>query len=261
MDIDPVTTAAIHEQLVQIEREENVRVLFACEAGSRAWGFPSADSDYDVRFLYLRPLEWYLSIAPGRDVIERPIDADLDLTGWDLKKALHLLAKSNPPLIEWLRSPTIYWEQGAVAASMRAAIPRFHAPAMSARHYLRMAQRSWSEYTTRAASLKMLFYSLRALLALRWIAEARGAAPTEFICLADALVSDSGLRGTINSLMEIKAGGAEKDRNGDAAPLEQFVQGELARWETDPIPAGGGEGAMDELDAIFRAALRETWDD
>lgn len=261
MDIDSVITAAIHDQLAQIERKENVRVLYACEAGSRAWGFPSADSDYDVRFLYLRPLDWYLTIAPGRDVIERPIDAELDLTGWDLRKALNLLAKSNPPLIEWLRSPAIYWEQGAAAANMRAAIPRFHAPAMSARHYLRMAQRSWSEYTTRAASLKMLFYSLRALLALRWIAEARGAAPTEFTCLTDALVSDPRLRGTINTLIEIKAGGAEKDRSGEAAPLEQFVLGDLAHWETNPIPAGGGEGTMDELDAIFRAALRETWGD
>lgn len=76
----------ILEELKRIEREEGVRILYACESGSRAWGFPSRDSDYDVRFLYIRPVEWYLSIFDKRDVIERPISDRLDINGWDLKK-------------------------------------------------------------------------------------------------------------------------------------------------------------------------------
>lgn len=95
-----MTPDLIRAQLAFIETEENVRVVYACESGSRAWGFPSADSDYDVRFLYLHPRDWYLSVAEKRDVIERPISEGLDLNGWDLRKTLQLFRKSNPPLLE-----------------------------------------------------------------------------------------------------------------------------------------------------------------
>jgi predicted nucleotidyltransferase len=102
--------AAIQTALHALQEEEGVRILYACESGSRAWGFPSRDSDYDVRFIYVRRREWYLSIdlERRRDVIERPVSDQLDLSGWDLRKALQLLRKSNPPLLEWLSSPIVY---------------------------------------------------------------------------------------------------------------------------------------------------------
>ena len=99
---------SIRSHLSEIEVMENVRIAYACESGSRAWGFPSADSDYDVRFLYVRPVEWYLSIDEKRDVIECLVSEGLDINGWDLKKALGLFRKSNPPLLEWLGSPIVY---------------------------------------------------------------------------------------------------------------------------------------------------------
>ncbi len=95
-------------ELERIEKENDVKILFAVESGSRAWGFPSKDSDYDVRFVYMHPVEWYLSIHDKRDVIEYPISDDLDISGWDIKKALQLFAKSNPALLEWIRSPIFY---------------------------------------------------------------------------------------------------------------------------------------------------------
>jgi uncharacterized protein len=97
--------------LSDIEKTHQVKIIYSCESGSRAWGFPSADSDYDVRFLYLHPVDWYLSIEDKRDVIEVPIKNKLDITGWDLRKALQLFRKSNPPLLEWLGSPIVYWER------------------------------------------------------------------------------------------------------------------------------------------------------
>ena len=96
----------VRQALAQVEAERNVRVLFACESGSRAWGFASRDSDYDVRFLYVHRRDWYLSVEDRRDVIEQPIADDLDVSGWELRKALRLLRKSNPPLLEWLKSPS-----------------------------------------------------------------------------------------------------------------------------------------------------------
>ena len=93
----------VRDALAQVEAERKVRVLFACESGSRAWGFASRDSDYDVRFLYVHRRDWYLSVEDRRDVIEQPIANDLDMSGWELRKALRLLRKSNPPLHEWLK--------------------------------------------------------------------------------------------------------------------------------------------------------------
>src|SRR5258708_16293983 len=98
----------VRDALAQVEAERHVRVLFACESGSRAWGFASRDSDYDVRFLYVHQRDWYLSVEDHRDVIELPISDDLDVSGWELRKALRLLRKSNPPLLEWLKSPFVY---------------------------------------------------------------------------------------------------------------------------------------------------------
>lgn len=251
--------ASIQTQLQHIERAEGVRVLFAGEAGSRAWGFPSADSDYDVRFIYLRPLDWYLTIDPGRDVIERPIDASLDITGWDLKKALQLLRKSNPPLMEWLHSPYIYWEQTTAAARMRSLAPAFHAPTLSSRHYLGMARRSWLAYQQKGATLKMLFYTLRALLAVDWIAQGRGVAPTEFSHLVEALLPDPALRALIDSLARVKATSTEKDSAVEAGPVERWVDCELDRWQVEPVTTGVSGGDPGDLDRLFRELLREVW--
>jgi predicted nucleotidyltransferase len=133
----------ILKKLHDIEREDHVLVLYACEAGSRAWGFPSQDSDYDVRFLYVHPTDWYLCIdlERKRDVIERPIDDELDLSGWDLRKALGLFRRSNPPLWEWLKSPIIYLEKSDVAERLRELAPAFYSPVSYYHYYRNQARR------------------------------------------------------------------------------------------------------------------------
>lgn len=95
----------IIEKLQQIEKQENVRILHAVESGSRAWGFESPDSDFDVRFIYVRPRDYYLKLEQTRDVLEFPINDLLDVNGWDLQKALRLLHRSNPSVFEWFKSP------------------------------------------------------------------------------------------------------------------------------------------------------------
>lgn len=84
--IDPAVRCEIGQRLDAVEATESVRLLMAVESGSRAWGFPSPDSDYDVRFIYVRPRDWYLSLVPGRDVIEHAIVDEIDLNGWDVRK-------------------------------------------------------------------------------------------------------------------------------------------------------------------------------
>ena len=177
----PVIEKEIARQIDVIEREEAVRVLYACESGSRAWGFESVDSDYDVRFLYVHPRDWYLSVEERRDVIERPIDGVLDLCGWDLLKALRLFRKSNPQLLEWLVSPIIYRESGSAAPKLRDLAAQYISPRAVAYHYLHMAQGNFREYLRgEDVWTKKYLYVLRPLLAIQWIEQERGIVPMEF---------------------------------------------------------------------------------
>ncbi len=164
-----------------MERDHGVRVLFAVESGSRAWGFPSPDSDYDVRFVYLHPRDWYLSLVERRDVIEIPIDAeDHDISGWDLRKALQLLLRSNPPLYEWLVSPIVYREDGATMAALRRLAETGYAHKTMGWHYLRIADRTYRTHfgSRPEANLKKYFY-VAGRSAPRWLRGARDVAADE----------------------------------------------------------------------------------
>src|SRR5277367_4761827 len=137
---------SVGEELRRIEQAYDVRVLYACESGSRAWGFASQDSDYDVRFLYVHSRDWYLSIEDRRDVIEEPISESLDISGWELRKALRLLRKSNPPLLEWLKSPVVYAEDGTFLAGFRQLAAEYYSPVRCFAHYLHMASGNARQY-------------------------------------------------------------------------------------------------------------------
>ena len=252
--------STIQRHLDEIEQTEQVRIFFACESGSRAWGFPSADSDYDVRFLYVHPIDWYLRIDEGRDVIERPLDQNLDINGWDLKKALHLFRKSNPPLMEWLGSPIVYREVTTVAQQMRALTAVFYSPVASTYHYLQMGRRNFKEYLQgKEVWVKKYFYVLRPLLAARWVEAGYGVVPTEFGVLVDRLITDEELRRAIVDLIAHKRAGAELDAGRRIEPISRYIEQELSRWENQPVPTATGHGETEALNRLFREALLEVW--
>jgi hypothetical protein len=103
-----IPSAEIVSRLEALEAQHGFRIILAVESGSRAWGFPSPDSDFDVRFIYAKPLDDYLSLQPGRDVCEPAMDGLFDFSGWEIRKALNLLLKCNAIASEWLESPIIY---------------------------------------------------------------------------------------------------------------------------------------------------------
>ena len=185
----------INSRLAEIEVNQNIKIVYACESGSRAWGFPSANSDYDVRFIYIRPLDWYLSINEKRDVIEYPLEAELDINGWDLKKALKLLQKTNPPLLEWLGSPIVYLEKSNVAQNMRQLAKEYSLPSVCLYHYLHMARGNFREYLQGdIVWVKKYFYVLRPLLAMIWIENGLGIVPTDFNVVVEKLQLDPELK-------------------------------------------------------------------
>lgn len=224
----------IVENLQKIEAQDDVVIFYACESGSRAWGFPSKDSDYDVRFLYVRPVDWYLSIVEKRDVIERPLTDQLDINGWDLKKALELFRKSNPPLLEWLDSPIIYQERYTVAAQMRELAKTYYSPSACIYHYLHMAQGNVREYLKGdRVWVKKYFYVLRPILAIKWIEQGYGVAPTSFRVLLERVVPAGELKDKITALIEQKSMGDELDYGARIPAISDFIAAELSRLEED----------------------------
>ncbi|MBI4553898.1 MAG: nucleotidyltransferase domain-containing protein [Candidatus Latescibacteria bacterium] len=265
--MDSTIPRHIHNTIVarldHIEVEEDVRIFFACESGSRAWGFPSTDSDYDVRFLSIHPPEWYLSVdmERKRDVIERPINDHLDLNGWDLRKALWLLRKSNPPLLEWLASPIVYREYSAIPQRLRELKARYYSPRACAYHYLHMAKGNYREYLHGARVwLKKYLYVLRPLLAIEWIIRDLGPVPMEFERLIEAVIEDRTLRWAIDQLLEAKKAGDELAVGPRIDPISLYLEEALPRLECLISDTEVRTAPIDELNAVFREGLREMWD-
>jgi predicted nucleotidyltransferase len=239
--------------LAQLETERNVRVLFACESGSRAWGFASRDSDYDVRFLYVHRRDWYLSVEDRRDVIELPIADDLDVSGWELRKALRLLRKSNPPLFEWLKSPIVYRHDPVFAVEFGALAAEFYSPRRCFAHYLHMAFGNWRDYLRgrESVSLKKYLYVFRPLLACRWIERQLGPVPMRFAQLVEGVLDEAEVRVALDELVVRKQAGVELAAAPPVAALSRFLEAELPRLEAlrEPDEVAGD---VEELNGFFR---------
>lgn len=227
----------ISEKLDEIEKKEGVRILHAVESGSRAWGFASSDSDYDVRFVYVRPKADYLRLDEPRDVIEWQLDEVLDINGWDLKKALKQFAKGNATLFEWSGSPIIYrttedWNH------VRETAKQYFSEKSAIYHYYGTANSTLQEYLQgETVRYKKYFYALRPLLAARYIERYHEAPPVLF---AELLKMDMNLelRTAIEELLEIKKQTTEKEENPHLPVIKRFIETETARQKkiADGLP-------------------------
>ena len=175
----------------------------AIEFGSRAWGFASPDSDYDVRFIYVRKKEDYLKLEGVRDVIEWRLDETLDINGWDIKKALQLLHKSNPTVFEWCASPIVYMEREEFGW-LKELLPDYFSVKKSLFHYWHMAETNYREYLkSEVVRVKKYFYVLRPLMAAKWILDKKSAPPMLFDDLVAAELEDD-LKPELMRLLELK---------------------------------------------------------
>ncbi|WDF78812.1 nucleotidyltransferase domain-containing protein [Mucilaginibacter sp. KACC 22773] len=200
----------ILQKLLELEQSENIKILYACESGSRAWGFASPDSDFDVRFIYSRPANDYLSIVEMPDVVGLPVNEVLDIGGWDLKKTLKLFMKSNAPLYEWLQSPIVYRQDDVFADELRSLMPGYFSLRSAGNHYLSMAHNTLrNDLQAEEVKLKRYFYALRPALACRWIVEKQTVPPMEFDKLR-VLLADNKIQDAIDVLLAQKQMADEK---------------------------------------------------
>ncbi|MCF6153735.1 MAG: nucleotidyltransferase domain-containing protein [Candidatus Brocadia sp.] len=249
-------------RLNNVETKERVKILYACESGSRAWGFPSANSDYDVRFLYLHPKDWYLSIdlEQKQEVIERPINDQIDLCGWDLRKALWLFRKSNPPLLEWLGSPIVYWEKYSIATQMRQLAKTYYSPKACMYHYLHMARGNYREYLKgEQVWIKKYFYVLRPILAINWLERGWGIVPTDFRVMVNQLFNSGELKREIEKLINAKMLGEELDYGPRIPVISNFIDSEIERLEGRQFTDSTHQCSADQLNSLFISALDEIW--
>ncbi|MCA8881287.1 MAG: nucleotidyltransferase domain-containing protein [Rhodobacteraceae bacterium] len=247
----------VRAALAQIAAEEQVRVLFAVESGSRAWGFASPDSDFDIRFVFVRPVARYLALRPDRDVIERPLRDELDIAGWDLRKALNLLLKPNPVLLEWLGSPIRYlWEDPAAQRLAQLAAETEHVRACTA-HYARLAKGAWEDHVAgrETVSLKGYLYVARASLCVGWIVARRvGPPPVRLRALLAAGMADPETCAEIAALMAEKSAAGEGATGRRRPRLDRYYRAMQDRGRVLP-PGPRPDSLAERADRLFREVV------
>ena len=213
----------IIRELHQIEMTENVRIIMAIESGSRAWGFESVDSDYDVRFIYVRNEEDYLRLEGVRDVIEWQLDEVLDINGWDLQKALRLLYKSNATVSEWCASPIVYMAREEFL-ELKDILPQYFSPKKAMFHYLSSASGNYRQWLKDdEVKLKKYFYVLRPILAAKWIAKRKTAPPMLFEELMYAELEEE-LIPTVEKLLVMKKSMGEMGTAPKIQVLNDYIE-------------------------------------
>lgn len=250
----------IQQEIGKIEAARGIRILFACESGSRAWGFPSPDSDWDVRFIYARPQAEYLSLREQKDTLDFAIKEDLDLAGWDIRKTLQLIGRSNATPAEWLQSPSIYSEVEGFREACFSEATRHYNPHGAYAHYIGLATGSFKkiENAEQGAKLKTWFYVLRPLLAAKWIRDQATVPPMEFAPLMLAGCHDN-MQQLLSDLIAQKAQLDESATLPIPADIESYARALYTELDADRanIPQHAREG-WEALDASFLSWTSST---
>jgi uncharacterized protein len=227
-DIHSIVTAKLQE----LASTEQIIILHACESGSRAWGFPSPDSDYDVRFIYLRPLAWYLSIDDRPDTIDLPVNSLLDINGWDLRKALKLFKGSNSAIYEWIQSPIIYRAHSHLTQELLNLANNYYSCRAGIHHYLNMTIGCYREHLqSDTIKLKKYFYALRPILAAKWIVTHRTFPPMVLNSLLELISDRPDILTEIDRLLTIKKTANEATTIPVVPLLNEFIRSEIDSCE------------------------------
>jgi len=244
----------IKEKLKDLEQKHQIKVLFACETGSRAWGFPSPDSDFDIRIIYMHEVDWYLTLSNKKDTIEYMSDDGLlDITGWDIKKCLKLMYKSNGALLERVQSPIVYKEVNNISSLLKEYSEKCFSPITTIHHYWGLAKNSFADIDGKdELKLKKLFYALRATLACKWILEKDSVPPIIFQTMVNELSFDQDIKKKIFTLIELKLTRTERYMHSNEKKLNTFITDELVIAEKSMKNLSGRKEGEVNLDSLFR---------
>jgi len=248
----------ILQYLQQVQDEKEIEILLACETGSRAWGFPSPDSDYDVRFIYRHKKDWYLSLNEQKDTIEKMFENnELDLSGWDLKKSLNLLWKSNPPLLERIQSPIIYMCDNEFLKGINDLAQNSYSKIATMHHYLSMSKKMYSEVKDNpTVKLKKLFYALRTAIACKWIMEREEIPPILFQKMLKELDFEENIKQRIFELIDLKATKNENYLHNEEVAINKLIEKCIQDAEKVANSLPASKGKIENLNLFFITNLR-----
>lgn len=255
-------TISIPAHLKHIERKFGVKILYAVESGSRAWGFESADSDWDVRFIYVHRPEWYFCIKKQRDVIEHIFGDNVDLAGWELRKALEMVRRGNPQVFEWLNSPKIYYADEVFLQRIGSVAPLYFNPLKAMYHYTRIYQKYNERYLQNGCyTAKRFLYYLRGVLACCWIELNYTLPPVAFSQLVDAVVEDSEQKSKIERLIELKKCGNEGTVQTVDSKLMLYARQQAAYFDkrVGTFRPAQNRVQTDALDSILFDMVQSHW--
>ena len=218
-------------KIKEIEEKENIKVLHVIESGSRAWGFASPDSDYDVRFIYVRDKDFYLSLRGTKDFIDWELSEVLDINGWDLKKALQHIHKSNATVFEWSNSPVVYYTTPEWQNLCKDVVQKYFACKSSMYHYYGTANKNYHEYLVDdLVKYKKYFYVLRPILACKWIEEKKCPPPVLFDELIDSVLEED-MRAAVEDLLAKKVQMSESDKAPKIPMINQYIENRLSYYK------------------------------
>ena len=245
----------IKNKLDEIAEKRKVKILYACETGSRAWGFPSPDSDYDIRFIYMHERDWYLSLGERKDTIEH-MDGDLDVTGWDLKKSLILLKKSNASLIERFQSPIEYYAVDEIKNDSKKLIETYYSPIAVFFHHYSLANKFWEELRDKEEyKLKSWFYLVRSLLSCNWIVNDKTVLPMHIEGLMKYSTDD--VNTELRELIKLKGTVGEKYLHKKDANLNEWIADLFKMLELKKNDLGANKTSMSLLNDFFLKRIYE----
>ena len=251
------TKDLIGNRLLEIEQEHSITIMYACESGSRAWGFASPDSDFDIRFVYKRQLTDYLVLRDHPDTLEFPIADNLDFGGWDLKKFLNHVGKSNCVMFEWLQSPIVYCNRSGFQQKYRTVIDNCFEPRATLNHYLGLTKRTLLEFgDAQEVNIKKYFYILRPVLAALWIHEKNAIPPMEFGSLLSGLRIPDKVLSAIAALRKSKQSAVESEMIRRNGPIEDFVNSVVRSCEQNLPVSTRDPDKINTLNALFQQEIQ-----
>jgi len=239
----------IKNHLSELEKRENIKILVSIESGSRAWGFPSPDSDYDIRVIYIKNPEWYLSIDNKNDNIDYFHGKLLDINGWDIRKTLRLLRKSNATPFEWNQSPIVYRENPEFQKRLQELAELFFQPRHSFNHYMGIARNSFKSLEGETIKLKKLFYVIRPLLAAKWIMKNKSIPPMDIDNLFPVMENEF-IKSKIKDLIKMKATANEDFIYNIDSNIKEYIVDQFELLE---------ENTLEEVEKVDTKILDEFY--
>ena len=231
-DYDGPAEELVRMKIREMEEKENIKILHAVESGSRAWGFASPDSDYDVRFIYVRERDFYLSLQERKDFLDWELNEVLDINGWDLKKTLQHFHKSNATLFEWANSPVVYYTTDEWRELYENTARQYFSAKSALYHYYGTANKNYHEHLLEdMVKYKKYFYVLRPILACKWIEQRKCPPPVLFDALVHSVLEED-MKPLVAELLEKKVRMSESDRAPRIDMLNQYIERNLEYFKT-----------------------------